>query len=113
MADYRTKGLITGATSAYLVEPDSLDLGAKKRIAVTQSHECAHMWYVTRVCTPIRTSVHLSCNRFGNITTMQWWDNLYLNEGFASLVCQVSSLLHVINLTSYCLSSDGRGNHPW
>lgn len=23
----------------------------------------------------------LTPHRFGNITTMQWWDNLYLNEG--------------------------------
>ena len=27
----------------------------------------------------------MSC-RFGNITTMEWWDNLYLNEGIAQFV---------------------------
>ncbi|KAJ7489904.1 leucyl aminopeptidase, partial [Mycena galericulata] len=26
---------------------------------------------------------------FGNITTMRWWDNLYLNEGFATLMGEV------------------------
>ncbi|KAI0259093.1 leucyl aminopeptidase [Gloeopeniophorella convolvens] len=60
-------GLITGRTTAYLVDPDNADIAAKKRIAGTQSHEVAHMW-------------------FGNITTMKWWDNLYLNEGFATLM---------------------------
>jgi aminopeptidase 2 len=61
------QGLITGRTTAYLVDPKNADLAAKKRIAGTQSHEVAHMW-------------------FGNITTMEWWDNLYLNEGFATLM---------------------------
>ncbi|THH32969.1 hypothetical protein EUX98_g1220 [Antrodiella citrinella] len=54
-------GLITGRTSAFLLDPKKSDLRAKKAIASTQSHEVAHMW-------------------FGNITTMKWWDNLYLNE---------------------------------
>lgn len=26
-------------------------------------------------------------SRFGDIATMEWWDYLYLNEGFATLVC--------------------------
>ncbi|KAH9169598.1 leucyl aminopeptidase [Lactarius sanguifluus] len=60
-------GLITGRTTTYLVDPENADIAAKKRIAGTQSHEVAHMW-------------------FGNITTMKWWDNLYLNEGFATLM---------------------------
>ncbi|KAH9030818.1 leucyl aminopeptidase [Lactarius hengduanensis] len=55
-------GLITGRTTAYLLDPENADIATKKRIAGTQSHEVAHMW-------------------FGNITTMKWWDNLYLNEG--------------------------------
>ncbi|KAI0050503.1 leucyl aminopeptidase [Auriscalpium vulgare] len=54
-------GLITGRTTAYLMDPKNPDMRAKKRIASVQSHEVAHMW-------------------FGNITTMAWWDNLYLNE---------------------------------
>ncbi|KAH9169597.1 leucyl aminopeptidase [Lactarius sanguifluus] len=55
-------GLITGRTTAYLVDPENADIAAKKRIAGTQSHEVAHMW-------------------FGNITTMKWWDNLFRDFG--------------------------------
>ncbi|KAI0318713.1 peptidase family M1-domain-containing protein [Amylostereum chailletii] len=60
-------GLITGRASSFLLDPGSLDLRAQKLIAGMQCHEVAHMW-------------------FGNITTMAWWDNLYLNEGFATVV---------------------------
>ncbi|KAF7363266.1 Aminopeptidase 1 [Mycena sanguinolenta] len=67
-------GLITGRTTSLLLDPAKADVHAKKYVAVTQSHEVAHMW-------------------FGNITTMKWWDNLYLNEGFATLL-------------------DGRSHHP-
>ncbi|KAE9406410.1 hypothetical protein BT96DRAFT_875684 [Gymnopus androsaceus JB14] len=63
-------GLITGRTSALLLDPKKADIAAKKRVVVVQSHEVAHMW-------------------FGNITTMEWWDYLYLNEGFATLMGEV------------------------
>jgi aminopeptidase 2 len=49
-----------------LVDPEKTDLAGKQRVAATQSHEVAHMW-------------------FGDIVTMKWWDNLYLNEGMAQL----------------------------
>ncbi|KAF9821576.1 hypothetical protein IEO21_00422 [Rhodonia placenta] len=55
-------GLIIGCTSALLLDPNSTKLESKKDVAATQAHEVAHMW-------------------FGDITTMAWWDNLYLNEG--------------------------------
>lgn len=60
-------GLITGRTTAYLYDPEKSPLSAKKRVADVQCHELAHMW-------------------FGDIVTMKWWDNLWLNEAFATLM---------------------------
>lgn len=60
-------GLITGRTTAYCYDPEKSSLAAKKRVATVQCHELAHMW-------------------FGDIVTMKWWDNLWLNEAFATLM---------------------------
>ncbi|KAI0633686.1 peptidase family M1-domain-containing protein [Trametes polyzona] len=60
-------GLITGRTAGFLLDPNTNNPHVKHSVASMVSHEVAHMW-------------------FGDITTMKWWDNLYLNEGFATLV---------------------------
>ncbi|EPQ29163.1 uncharacterized protein PFL1_03450 [Pseudozyma flocculosa PF-1] len=63
-------GLITGRTSVYLYDPEKSGLQGQKRTAGVQSHEVAHQW-------------------FGNIATLNWWDNLWLNEAFATLMGEV------------------------
>ncbi|KAH7889759.1 peptidase family M1-domain-containing protein [Phlebopus sp. FC_14] len=73
-------GLITGRTSAFLLNPARADTAMRKRVTVFQSHEVAHMW-------------------FGDITTMAWWDYLYLNEGFATLIGEV---VVVVTLSTSC-----------
>ncbi|HEY8516552.1 MAG TPA: M1 family metallopeptidase [Candidatus Binatia bacterium] len=48
-----------------LVDPATISLAEKKRVAEVIAHELAHMW-------------------FGNLVTMKWWDDLWLNEAFAT-----------------------------
>ena len=66
-------GLITGHTSIFLFNEKTLDLSAKKHVATSQMHECAHMW-------------------FGDIVTMNWWTSLWLKEGFVMIVGKVIAI---------------------
>jgi puromycin-sensitive aminopeptidase len=60
-------GLVIYLQSALIMNPKTASWNAEKRIAHVVAHETAHMW-------------------FGNLVTMAWWDDLWLNEAFAEWI---------------------------
>ncbi|GJN87331.1 hypothetical protein Rhopal_000280-T1 [Rhodotorula paludigena] len=66
-------GLVTGRAVSLLYDEERSGDAALRQVVTTMSHEAAHMW-------------------FGNSTTLSWWDELWLNESFATLIGEIIAI---------------------
>lgn len=97
-------GLVTYRVVDLLYDPATASIERKQRIAEVVQHELAHQW-------------------FGNLVTMDFWEGLWLNEGFATWMSWYSMDKfypqwkvwenYVVDNLSAALNLDGlRSSHP-
>jgi len=97
-------GLVTFRECDLLISEETSSIKQKDRVASVVCHELAHQW-------------------FGNLVTMKWWNELWLNESFATFVeTQATDTLYpefnhldlfVGSKLLYGLKSDGlKNSHP-
>lgn len=97
-------GLVTYRVVDLLLDPKTASASTRQRIAEVVQHELAHQW-------------------FGNLVTMDFWDGLWLNEGFATWMSWYSCNVfypewkvwqgYVTDTLQSALGLDGlRSSHP-